>query len=612
MKRLTAFVLLSFALLFQGSSRATSAPVDLFRAVGYHAAARTDPFWRDGVGRAYVHRGNVTFPWARTGRRLSFTSPCSGAIRVSVSCWSDRGGTARLFVTTAADRASCRGRAELTPGLNQLGFSFPAARRQRIAIVCSTDCIFAPPLVYRKIAARQRRNIFLISVDNLGAGHMSCYGYSRKTTPRIDDFCRDALRVTHAYANSPWTLPSHMSLFSSLPETEHGVRFQDENEMPAAGGKQPARLKIFPLEQRHPFLTENLATTFPAFSFNGGINVAAVFGFFRGFELFVETPDDYLDRSAAGALFARAQAHLEAHPLPAAFYFLHTYQVHLPYLPSRRALAEIAAGNSLSALDFEKDLGGIANIFRSPAGATSNEIRALYDAETLDFDRAFGNFIGFLKTRQLYESSLIVLTSDHGEEFFEHGSWAHGTNLFNTQLRVPLIIKFPGRKYAGREFHGNAGLMDVLPTLLDYLGLAREKRSRGSSLMKEFAGGPSAGRSIPASLLRCKHWSALPAKAAVIQGRFKLIRNLPAGPEAGRFFHCPPPPSSPDQLFDIIADPAERRDLLLQNRPRFARTAARLARLLRSGFDRKDPDGALRAGGSDDAIDRLRALGYLR
>jgi len=612
MKRLTAFAMASLALLIQVSSRATSVPADLFRAVVGRPVVRLDPLWRDGVGRAYFHQGSVTFPRARTGRRLSFASPCSGAIRVSVTCWSDRGGMARLIVAAAPDRSFCRGRAELKPGLNQMGFSFSATRRQRIAIICSTDCVFSSPLVYREVSAQRRRNIFLISVDNLGADHMSCYGYSRKTTPRIDDFCRDALRVTHAYANSPWTLPSHMSLFSSLPETEHGVCFQVEYETPATGGKKPARLKIFPLGQRHPFLTENLAAAFPAFSFNGGINVAAVFGFFRGFELFAETPDDYLDRSAAGRLFARAQAQLTAHPLPAAFYFLHTYQVHLPYLPSRQALAEIAAGNSLHAFDFEKDLGGIANIFRSPANATSNEIRALYDAETLDFDRAFGDFIGFLKTRRLYDSSLIVLTSDHGEEFFEHGSWAHGTDLFNTQLRVPLIIKFPNREYAGREFHGNAGLMDVLPTLLDYLGLPREKRSRGSSLMKEFAGGPSAGRSIPASLLRCKHWSALPAKAAVIQGRFKLIRNLPAGPEAGRFFHCPPPPFPRDQLFDIVADPAESRDVLLQNRQRSAQMAARLARLLRVGCDRKDPGRAWRTDGSNEAVDRLRALGYLQ
>ncbi len=73
----------------------------------------------------------------------------------------------------------------------------------------------------------------------------------------------------------------------------------------------------------------------------------------------------------------------------------------------------------------------------------SDEIRALYDAAVLDFDEEFGKFVEFLKARQLYDSSLIVLMSDHGEEFMEHGSWAHGTDLFNTQLRVPLIIKFP-------------------------------------------------------------------------------------------------------------------------------------------------------------------------
>lgn len=612
MKTLMAFGLLSLALLVQVSSRLTTMPADLFRTSIAHAVPGHDPCWRDKAGRAYFHRERVTFPMARRGRRLSMSSPFSGTLGMTVACWSDRGGMARLFVTAASGRSSCRGQTQLKPGLNQMRFSFTAPSQRRISLICSTDCVFAPPLLYREIAAPKRRNIFLISVDNLGAEHMSCYGYSRKTTPRIDDFCRDALRVTHAYAQSPWTLPSHMSLFSSLPETEHGVRFQIEDEAATAGGQKRARLEIFPLARQHPFLAENLSTAFPAFSFNGGVNVAAVFGFFRGFELYLETPDDYLDRSAARKLFARTQQQLEEHPLPRAFYFLHTYQVHLPYLPSRQALAAIAANNSRYACDYEKDLAGIRNIFRPLPGATANEITALYDAEVLDFDRAFGDFIEFLKNRGLYDSALIVLTSDHGEEFFEHGSWAHGTNLFNTQLRVPLIIKFPDREHAGREFHGNAGLMDILPTLLDYLGLPREKRCRGSSLIGEFTAGPSASRCVPASLLRSRHWSTIPAKAALIQGRYKLIHNLPAGPEAGRFFHHPPPSFPVYQLYDMAEDPAERTDIRLRDRPLFRQLVAQLTRMLPIASSTKGSSRAQRTGGNDKAMDQLRALGYLQ
>jgi hypothetical protein len=611
MKTFLPFAWLALALLLQSPSRPAPAPAELLRVACAPSAAGCDPAWLDGDGRAYFHRDGIAFPRARSGRRLSFTCPFSGLASVSLTCWSERGGVARLIVSGAPDRAPCHARAVLQPGLNQLRFSFPAVRRRPISIHCSATCVFAPPLVYREVAAPQRRNVFLIVADNLGAGHMSCYGYFRKTTPAIDGFCRDALRVTHAYAHSPWTLPSLMSLFSSLPETEHGVRFQIGDEMAAAAADDTARLEVFPLERRHPFLVENMSAAFPAFSFNGGINVAAAFGFFRGFDLVVESPGDYLDPSAASRLFARTQAQLQAHPLPRAFYFLHTYQVHLPYQPSPRALARIAAKNSLRTVDYEKDLGGIRRIFCPPARHGSGEVRALYDAEILDFDRAFGAFIEFLKSRRLYDSSLIVLTADHGEEFFEHGSWAHGTNLFNAQLQVPLIIKFPYRQHAGRTFPGPAGLMDVMPTLLDYLGLPRDAGCRGSSLMREFAAGPAADRSVPAALLLSKHWSLIPGQAALIQGRYKLIRSWPAGPGAGRFFLMPPPTYPDYQLFDMVTDPNERRDIRRQHAPLATRMAARLERMLQDGSGKTGPGKAGRSAGSDRAIDRLRALGYL-
>lgn len=605
-RRLAPFLLLA-ALLAQRSSLPPPA-AEFFRAAA-PAAAEAGRDWSGGDGRTYVHRARVTFPRGGSGRSIVFTSPMSGRVGITLECWAQQAGSAVLRVAGAA--ADPAGRLPLRRGRNTLGFSCRTGRGAKVAIQCSCACDFSRPLVYRATAAQRRRLVFLISVDSLAAGHMGCYGYEGLTTPRIDAFCREALRVERAFAASPWTLPSHMSLFTSLPETAHGVRFTVENELAAVRDGSRPRLRIFALAPALSFLVENLAASLPAFSFNGGGNVAADYGFFRGFDLYQENPDDCLDPLPARRLFRQVRAHLLAQPLPAAFYFLHTYHVHLPYRPSRRALAAIAPGQAPRSFDFQRDLGGIAGIFRPCERRALEEARALYDAEVLDFDNEFGGFIDFLRSRRLYDSSLIVLTSDHGEEFLEHGSWAHGTGLHDTQLRVPLIIKFPGRMHAGRVYAGDASLMDVLPTLLDFLGLPPAVGIRGRSLLDEFRRGPTRGRAIAASLLRCRQWEALPAKAALIQDGFKLIRHLPPGPECGVLFRFPPPRVAGDQLFDLSSDPGETKDVRERERRRYGIMAALLGRELRAAGRRKAAP-PLPADASAEALERLRVLGYLR
>ena len=606
-RRLGPFLLLA-ALLAQRSSL-TPPAAEFFRA-GARGAAEVRRDWRGGDGSAYVHRVRVTFPRGGSGRSIVFVNPLSGRVRITLECWAQWAGSAVLRVAGAA--AGPAGRLPLRRGRNTLSFSCRTGRGAKMAIQCSCTCDFSRPLVFRETAANRRRLVFLISVDSLAAGHMGCYGYDRPTTPRIDAFCREALRVERAFANSPWTLPSHMSLFTSLPETEHGVSFQVENEVATVREDRNPRLRIFTLAPGLPFLIENLAASLPAFSFNGGGNVAAAYGFFRGFDMVQENPGDCLDPLPARRLFQQVRDHLLAQPLPVAFYFLHTYHVHLPYRPSRRALAAIAPGQAPRSFDFQKDLGGIAGIFRPQEPRAVEEARALYDAEVLDFDGEFGGFIDFLKSRRLYDSSLIVLTSDHGEEFLEHGSWAHGTGLHDTQLRVPLIIKFPGRQHANRVYAGDASLMDVLPTLLDFVGLPAAAGIRGRSLLEEFKGRPARGRVIPASLLRCRQWAALPAKAALIQDGFKLIRHLPPGPECGVLFRFPPPVVAGDQLFDLCSDPGETKDVRARERRRYETMATLLGRELRAAGRWKEATPALPANASEEAIERLRSLGYLR
>ena len=158
------------------------------------------------------------------------------------------------------------------------------------ALFIEANCsgIFSRPLLYLLLPAAARQNIFLISADNLGADHLELYGYPRRTAPAISDFAISAVLFRWAFANSPWTLPSHMSLFTSLHENEHHVTFRLKNEEAAAAGKSDPQVQAFPLEREKDFLVESLSRFFVTCGFSGGINVAAAFGFYRGFDLYAE------------------------------------------------------------------------------------------------------------------------------------------------------------------------------------------------------------------------------------------------------------------------------------------------------------------------------------
>ena len=178
--------------------------------------------------------------------------------------------------------------------------------------------------------------------------------------------------------------------------------------------------------------------------------------------------------------------------------------------------------------DFERDIGGITGIFNHGDDRRRADIAAfLYDAEIMEFDRRFGEFISFLKRSGLYDRSMVILLADHGEEFFEHGSWAHGTDLFNSQIRVPLLVKFPNGRYAGRSFDAPVSLVDVMPTVLEYYAIpaapADERPLAARRIAQRFA--------VVRASFQCQpglpELVAHPCSAALVQDGYKLIRQLP-------------------------------------------------------------------------------------
>jgi choline-sulfatase len=575
-----------------------------FRRPEVAAARSMGGLLRDARGDPYFQAPGCTLRFGAKGRSARLAADLSGPCRLEVRFWSPARGRLRLRAQgTPAEKEF-----PLRPGLNDLTAEARLSRGERLLLEADRGGIFSRPLLYRVLPAAERRNVFLISVDSLGADHLPAYGYGRDTAPAVSAFRGEAVLFGWAFAGSPWTLPSHMSLFTSLPETRHCVGQRVLNEEEAAAGRAVPEVRAFPLRRGTESLVERLCRAFVACGFTGGVNVAALYGFHRGFDLYEEARGDLLDRRAAARLFARVQGQLLRHPYPAAFYFLHTYQVHLPYRPPDDLLGGTGLPPSLRTFDFNRDIGGIRGIFRGGGGRRPADAAALYDAGVREFDRRFGEFIAFLKASGLYDRAMIILLSDHGEEFLEHGSWAHGTDLFNSQVRVPLLVKFPGGLYAGRRFDGPVGLVDVMPTVLDFYGIAAPPGIGGRSLLAGLRGA-APPRPVFSANLECRSWARIPAQAAWIEDGFKLIRHFPPPADTGRFFDAPPPAFPPFQLYRLLDDPREERDLAA-GLPQVVRyLGARLRGFLAGGGE--SVPGQVRVL-PRDSLDALRTLGYIR
>ena len=300
----------------------------------------------------------------------------------------------------------------------------------------------APP------SARHRRNVILISIDTLRADRLAAGGAYRKPMPQIDAFARDAVTFTNAWSAWPETSGSHMSMFTSRYPSEHGVT--------SFITSPPPSLELLAERlRREGYLTR-------AYTEDGGVWAHA--GFARGFSAYAERRSaDFVYRGEVDAVFADATRWVDAHRDRNFFLFLHTYQVHSPYSPpeSYRGLF--------------KDVPP-----REPPGL--QEFALQYDQEARYADDHIGPFLAHLGQIGLADQSIVIVTSDHGEEFGEHGGLGHGRSLYHEVLRVPLVLAAPGL-LAPAEVTTPVSLLDLAPTVLDLLGFAPLPGQHGTSLL---------------------------------------------------------------------------------------------------------------------------------
>lgn len=440
-------------------------------------------------------------------------------------------------------------------------------------------------------------NVVLISIDTLRADHVGAYGYGRPVTPNLDALAAESVLFKNVYSTAPWTLPAHMSIMTGMNCVRHRVFYEYDRlapDIPTLAG----------MMQEHGYATH--AVTGAGF-------VNSVFGFAKGFDEYSMSQGDLADPRLAEGAGREAVDWIDKEGDRPFFLFLHTYQVHAPY-KGREDLKDIflEPGARWRAFDVNRDLGGRGGIFTPLSASDRENVAALYDAGIRTADEGLIKpVLDVLRRKGLYDRTMIVVTSDHGEGLYDHQAWDHTHSVYDELLRVPLIVKMPRGVDAGRRLDPVVRLTDIMPTILEVAGLTFDPSVMdGRSLLPVLSGREPADRLVQAELAENINNVHIPQRVAIIEGGLKLTLNQAYSRQHLRFFEPPPLIPAPLEVFDLRADPGERANLSADP----ARASAVRALLRRAEeIARLVPKPAQEGGRIDPELERqLRTLGYIR
>jgi arylsulfatase A-like enzyme len=400
-------------------------------------------------------------------------------------------------------------RLELQAGL----LDRPAEGAGPILPVWSVPRVMAPAEHRRP---EERRLLLLVSLDTLRADAMGVYGSSRQTSPLLDRLAREGVQYSTCLTPSPWTRPSHMSLLTSLYPHVHGL---DRNNNLSLSTSFATLAEI--LEDDHFWTT----------AITGGGYLYPTHGFERGFQQFHASAGDFARVSGLAGQWIRRWQGLDH------FLFLHTYAVHEPY--NRQGNYQYHSFGLPNPTQGSLPRKGDPVLPRD-----SKRLRLLYDDGLLYADHCLGILFERMKQAGLWDRAMIIVVSDHGEMFMEHGEMGHSTRLHEELLQVPLLIKFPrgaearGAPPPGTVVSEPVELLDVLPTVAAVYGIDTA------------AAGQFQGRSLLG--LEGRGWQYAETHAGDKERR--TVRSAEIKYLLNRT-------DSEEQVFDLSCDPGERRDL---------------------------------------------------
>lgn len=467
--------------------------------------------------------------------------------------------------------------------------------------------------------------VILISIDTLRYDHLSVYGYPRPTTPVLEAMARESVVFENAMSQAPYTLPSHMTMFTGLRPLAHGVRFNLDRLSPNA-------LTIAEMMQRADYRTG---------AFVDCAYLAPTYGFDQGFETYSYDPKA-THRLLSGLRrdLPRIREWISKHAADPFFLFVHTFDCHGPYVVEPRYRNElkptlpVVPKQAQSEADWKYIQSLAIHQYLDVRNKSSlAELIDTYDGTIRFVDSKLGEFFDSLRSAGLWDDSLIIVTSDHGESFLDHGIYCgHGLTLFEEEVHVPLIVKFPHGKYGGRRLAETVRHVDLLPTIAGAAHTTFPEFVQGIDLVKAIEGtdrnpriafGDSPNLTVAhrdggklvtyakrqnIKYLDPPHVSMQFLAQAHLAGHDYDVENDPLGifPRLRKLYAT--------QLYDLDTDPLETKNVASRRPELVERIQARRAHNERESFDLfrsaaySSADAAIL---TDDEIDALVQTGYL-
>ena len=392
------------------------------------------------------------------------------------------------------------------------------------------------------------RNVVLISIDTCRADYLGCYGYRRKITPNIDAVAKEGILFENVVVPIPLTLPSHSSMLTGTTPLYHGIHDNLDYQL------GQSNLTLAEILKDNGFVTGAIISCFV---------LDSQFGLDQGFDTY---NDQFEEEHYAGNISERiggeasrfAVEWLEEHKNERFFFFLHYFDPHTDYEP--------------------------------PEPFASKFLFNPYAGEIAYTDYCISRVIKKLKDLGLYDSTLLIITGDHGEMLGEHGESEHGFFIYESAIKVPLIFKLPGR-HKSKRIKEMVGLIDIVPTVCSLLGIQLPRQVQGKDISSCLF-----GKSFPDRQRHIYCESLYPTKynanslLGVVTERWKYIQT------------------TRPELYDIAEDPQESNNLVTKHPQRARILQDRLKQILEEQF-RKGPDSELEL--DEQSKRRLESLGYV-
>ena len=436
------------------------------------------------------------------------------------------------------------------------------------------------------------KKMVLIVVDTLRADRLGSYGYKKQpTSPHMDKLAAEGVLFEHFAVASPWTAPSFGTMLTGLPPTMH--RAGKILPKTAKVGQKVLGVRVSGLNKSVPTLPELISPANSGAITNNAFLHPAL-GYARGFGSYDHKNASLLRCRRADEVTDAAVSWLKEHRDEDFFLLVHYFDPHISYDPPAKYKEMFAPGKVGRIQAPFSDHYPARNGELKPSEAEKDFIRGLYNAEVRFVDDQIGVLVDQMKSLGLMDSTWIALTSDHGEEQFDHGSFDHGHRYEEEVTRVPFILRAPQGKWnAGKRVLYLARHVDILPTVLDLFGAEAPTYLVGRSMISLIDGSEASHRS--AYMEYNLYWGQ---KYALYDGRYKYIANV----YSGRGY-----------MYDLKKDPAEQHQLGVEH-PQFE-VLKKQSQLLRDNFTKRASSNIA----SDEVVElpeevekSLRSLGYIQ